>query len=608
MQAYRRTFQTTRNGVVVLFPSATITVYRAGTNTLATLFSDNGVTALTNPFTSTALGEVRFYAADGRYDVVASKTGFTTTRDDDVLLEDPIDNSLRNFAAEGGIGDRSTDNLAALNTAIARTPGSELYLPDGDFRVSAIPTNPLGIPLPGPGKVLLPEPNGFRQLNTYADEGKILVGKENLYRAYQRISLGPAGASSQLGVSLHGDSTIEGFILRSPGLDANFLVQNLLKTLFARQGIVNTTITNRGVSGTNWSQLDLIPHLGASLDLAIIGYGHNDGALLPGQSVANRIALMASTMRAKLDAIRTSPFGDLTNLAIILRGPNAMNDTGHGRNEEWFEQVRNVYVRAARDFDCCYFDTYAYLQNARKSALLWMDNPTPANTGDALYTANSSVHPYELMNAWIWGGLIDHAFGKSEVAYWATNNFVNIGLNSGSAPASSKLPNAYSFGKTWELGQSGSGFPATGILETKRNPDTYAFQQLLPLAAVGRIYRRFAATGTTWQSFWTGVPVALPGSNSWVSFGGTAALATATRDSSGLVTVEGAIKDGVPTAGTLMVTLPEGFRPPADHYFLQASSTATPVRVKVAANGEITCETTADATMTSLSGIKFRAA
>jgi hypothetical protein len=63
------------NGIV---PTATITVYLTGTETLATLYSDSGGTPLANPFTSNAVnasnpgGWIFFAATQQGYDIVAS--------------------------------------------------------------------------------------------------------------------------------------------------------------------------------------------------------------------------------------------------------------------------------------------------------------------------------------------------------------------------------------------------------------------------------------------------------------------------------------------------------------------------------------------------------
>ena len=73
--------------------SVTVTVKIAGSGTNATLFSDNVSTSKSNPFTSLGTGEIAFYAANGRYDVIISTTPAVT--DSDVLLFDLADDYIR---------------------------------------------------------------------------------------------------------------------------------------------------------------------------------------------------------------------------------------------------------------------------------------------------------------------------------------------------------------------------------------------------------------------------------------------------------------------------------------------------------------------------------
>jgi len=58
-------------------PSTTISVYNQGTVTLSTIYSNNGITPIANPFLSDSAGSFNFYAANGRYDVALTKTGYT---------------------------------------------------------------------------------------------------------------------------------------------------------------------------------------------------------------------------------------------------------------------------------------------------------------------------------------------------------------------------------------------------------------------------------------------------------------------------------------------------------------------------------------------------
>ncbi len=74
----------------------TVTVKRAGTQDNATLFSDDGVTGKTNPFTNDADGEFFFYASNSRYDIVLS--GPVSETRFDIILFDPADSGVINGA------------------------------------------------------------------------------------------------------------------------------------------------------------------------------------------------------------------------------------------------------------------------------------------------------------------------------------------------------------------------------------------------------------------------------------------------------------------------------------------------------------------------------
>jgi hypothetical protein len=57
------------------YPQCVITVFVSGTLTHATLYSDNGITPLSNPFTASKTGYWGYYAPDGIYDVSLSGGG-----------------------------------------------------------------------------------------------------------------------------------------------------------------------------------------------------------------------------------------------------------------------------------------------------------------------------------------------------------------------------------------------------------------------------------------------------------------------------------------------------------------------------------------------------
>ena len=68
--------------------SASVTVYLTGTTTKATLYSNEGVTQITNPVTSDTNGRFSFYVADGKYDLKVSGSNLTTYTISDVQIVD----------------------------------------------------------------------------------------------------------------------------------------------------------------------------------------------------------------------------------------------------------------------------------------------------------------------------------------------------------------------------------------------------------------------------------------------------------------------------------------------------------------------------------------
>lgn len=81
------------NGVVIdnagnAMAGALVSIYATGTSTLATLYSDEGVTTKTNPVTADSYGRFNFYVADGDYDITASGSSITTYTLTDVSIVD----------------------------------------------------------------------------------------------------------------------------------------------------------------------------------------------------------------------------------------------------------------------------------------------------------------------------------------------------------------------------------------------------------------------------------------------------------------------------------------------------------------------------------------
>ena len=72
MQKYQNNVQDRAGNAIY---GATVTVLNYPSNTVATIYSDNGVTALANPFTTDKNGDLAFYAADGLYTISITAVG-----------------------------------------------------------------------------------------------------------------------------------------------------------------------------------------------------------------------------------------------------------------------------------------------------------------------------------------------------------------------------------------------------------------------------------------------------------------------------------------------------------------------------------------------------
>lgn len=129
MQRYIDTVQD-KAGTAV--PGAQVYVRRQG-GSLATIYSDNGVTAMANPLRTDSLGTFAFYAADGRYNLEIRLSGVLFGSKNDILLEDPNDDSpgymvgghVKNALLEGNTGSdgRPLPNLTQIERLAAGMGG-----------------------------------------------------------------------------------------------------------------------------------------------------------------------------------------------------------------------------------------------------------------------------------------------------------------------------------------------------------------------------------------------------------------------------------------------------------------------------------------------------
>lgn len=604
-------------------PGAILQVTHEADSSLAAVYKDREGADPWPPGTVTAdsFGFARFYAEPGRYRIrsmspavdwrdVALGAAQIGTDPDQVpsnqAMAAAIEEATTYNAGFTGAVDRSIEerlrerwkitdagaspgadtasNLAAVNQAIAASVAAarrELELPPGRFDLSAAPTNPLGVALRGDSVLTVPVTGGVRQINTYADRG-ILVGKEYLYRVYARLQQ----SSGAVDIRVFGDSTVAGGYCTDPTLE----IGNFLPLLGRLMGLhLPLAVVNAGVAGTKITDCTAASAVTSTTDLFIIKYGINDGTV----SEATRLETFAEGLRTVLSDIRAQVDGQLVNQAILLVGPNSTSDTPNGRDERWYEQLRGVYVQAARDFQCAFFDTYAYLRDSRGAAGLWMDDP---------YSDGRAVHPTDVGMAWIWGAVMEAIFGGAETATWRRNHLVNASnaIEDGVTP--SLPPSSFPYGLSMWRAKGSDGWPVDGVVIVERHADNVVVQRVAAYTTRAKIARRVGFAGTGWFDWIDHPGGVLPLSNGWVPYS-TGHTPTYSL-SGGRVTLGGLLKDGATAGGTVIGTLPEGFRPLRQQYFRVHSNNAG-ASLAVQTDGTIIVGAGVNAANLALGGITF---
>jgi hypothetical protein len=114
------------------YPNCTVTVYLAGTTTLATIYSNNIGTIKSNPFTADSTGYYAFYVNDGSYDIKFSGTGISVpfTISDITIINSTVVNTndrrlgnIYNVKSYGAVCDwngngTGTDDTIAIQNAL----------------------------------------------------------------------------------------------------------------------------------------------------------------------------------------------------------------------------------------------------------------------------------------------------------------------------------------------------------------------------------------------------------------------------------------------------------------------------------------------------------
>lgn len=561
--------------------------YQANTTTPAATYTDRaGTIANTNPIILDARGEARVFLDPAIvYDfVLKTDLDVLVRTDEDVSADVSATHTVKTPQDYGAAGNGVTDDTSEIASGLAQA--RELFL-IGDYVVTSL-TNTRGVPLYGEGRILKSITGGTQMLNTTVDHYQHVFGQEYL-SAFHEAFLNSQDAATIL---MSGDSTTFG-----DGATTPYRIWEVLQILATERG-PNITVTNAGHSGKHtgeWVSDYLTADLATNPNLYVVRWGINDPFY--GRSIQD----FTTSLRAGLAQCRASK--TVAQMSILLMAPNSTSDTPNGRDEKWYEQVRKVLRQAARDYQCCYIDTYALWRDSRSAAGVWMDNP---------YADGRAIHPENVMNAWIGSKIAEVLFPAALRPRLFHSSYGTL--------VAATAADRYAYGQTIYSGGSGSSdFLVTNpTVVTVRSADGGVYQRAFSNYSSGANNGNYPAPqlmermglGATWYTPITAPSLDLTSLlvNGWVPYDATLNIPRA-KKTNNLVTLSGLIKSGTTAATTTLFTLPAGYRPRNSvEVFLQPmgpTGTTTPVVIHVASTGVVTLQSVGNAAFVSLSGISF---
>lgn len=452
-----------------------------------------------------------------------------------------------------------------------------------------------------------------KSTNPAHNQGALVFGQEYLSAFHKKLMAWNVLTNAvKFNIIFSGDSTTAGDSTSSSLFHIDQLIQYFAKV----NGFPQMNCINSGHSGMDtehWNQTYVTQDLANSPDLYIIRWGIND----PYYSHANNSSLGDSSVdNPTLDAQRRTPEDfntslraglqqirnqkDYTQLSIVLMSPSSTYDIPNGRDDAWHRAIIPYIKQAARDFQCCFIDTYQYLWDSI-NASDHMDNP---------YGDGRHIHPNDVMNLWITNLMYDVILPPSFKAKYGAGNVLNE-WSSNQMKALGDAPSTYPVGISMHRTQTSPlDFPINGGVVTFKSVDGVVFQFNVGYSTgYSGFGFRFGYTATdTWSPMHIIAPTSIQTltlNNSWVLYdAANGRPAKAYKDSSGVVHLQGLIKSGTMTNGTQIATIPTGFTPLTGVFAPVAFSGGTAVISIAGSNLAIVSGVTAN-TWLSLDGISY---
>ena len=378
----------------------------------------------------------------------------------------------------------------------------------------------------------------------YADGPTATVtGQEYLWILNEYAFLQQNGTPAECTTVFSGDSTTYGVGAAGETMSYNF------ERECDSAGFSCLKSYNRGHSGEHtptWAEpggyveqdIAEFPAMG----LYVARWGLNDGT---GNTANTPAALASFETNLRLGLSKLRAFKSVRQLAIVLMTPNTISEDPN-RNERWCELIQPIIRKAARDYQCCFIDTYQIWRDGRREGIgAWLDDAG----------AGQGIHPDKHFTRAIAQKVAEVALAPMRNI--AMNAFYNVHGGKRKMTVADQ-PYLYPFGLSYHRTGAG-GWPFDGFVKTERSADNIIKQTLVGFGSnlMEKSVVRYGLGVTTWGA-WRGES-AINCLNGWTYIAGLVSPYYFKAED-GLVTVQANLT-GAAKTGDVVFQLPEGCRP-----------------------------------------------
>lgn len=413
------------------------------------------------------------------------------------------------------------------------------------------------------------------QLTTYSNpRSRFVTGQEYLnYVTNKMIMADGVTVAKKTYILWSGDSTVVGVNTAWPPAS----IGDFYAKRFGIIDVKNTALGHSGKSLYEWGffYIDTEWAQHAAADLIILRWGIND------QMLGYTLEQCKEALDRGLSKLRENKA--VGQQSIIIMAPNTTSDTPNGRDEKWYEQLTAIMRAKAKQYKCMFFDTYGMWQDARGAAGNWLDDP---------YSDGRGIHPNDAFTAQIHHELFEYIYGPCAVINGSSNLFSNNG-SSLQFIGSAYPPNTFHIGMSWwRTDPTDTSWPLDGVVQVERFVDGVAVQKLYGYTSdstrvcFSRVGRLSENTWSNWRGLQNSMTPILQ--NGWSV--ASSRTGTYQKSTDGVVTLSAVLTGGTTTTGTVVMTLPTGFRPKNDISYIPCGTNTGTALFNVLANGQVTIQ------------------